>query len=317
MKGFIILYVLLHVTPILSITFVNNIYSFEYKPLILEDNIDKALRKRGEYASKYSQEYIDELKKCRHNIEKYGYCLYSDKKEMADLNNFCNAFFSEECVNFFSKSVGTLSGCRNKQIENDVKEFDEVYLKIMYFIKYHHCITDEKGNFCPLNIRDADNRRYEYETGHKKLPEEDEKELYYYVNETCKSKSCIEGFVKYKENLNDIQKLHDIYTESYYKKKESKTPSLFTRNYVVEDYKNKNRTDVFLDAIDYLQEEECQKYLYESVKEEENKDNKKERGKDNEKEEDDDDDDDDSSVIHKSNINVIFIILSFLFSIFF
>jgi len=237
MKILCIFILLICVTPIFAYTILNNKYS-----LINELSVNNMYKRNVA-----DDEYNKISKECRTAIEDIkGKCLMKDTIEMANLNSFCLNYDTDMCQSLYINGTKSIPACKNE----DLSIFN-MNVTIIYFYKRYRCAVDENGKPCPFSIMDSSNRKARNIDKKPKPLEQTEKEFYTHINNTCKSKMCLNVFRNYVEDFKSVEDVERVMNQTVLYTKKIK------RHFEVEHF-GKNNSMTFQNAIKYLDTDECQ-----------------------------------------------------------
>jgi len=124
----------------------------------------------------------DSVKTCQETIKEYSECTtYKEKITKNNIENYCKAFTSEKCQKLYSGGLKSIPSCANlskETIDATQIKFDTVNYTFKLL-----CAKDESGKFCPFSeiYITKGNQGFDKDGFDNSL------------NETCKSKKCIDS----------------------------------------------------------------------------------------------------------------------------
>jgi len=138
---------------------------------------------------------------------KYSKCIESfGGKNYGFYENYCIEFETENCQKFYNNSLrdiyAEIPECKGDlENEEDLNEIEKVVNYYYSFMKIA-CARDEQDNYCPHSFVNVE-KTYDMESLSSKG--EEANTIYMkYVNETCKSKKCIDDYLS---NIEDIKQV--------------------------------------------------------------------------------------------------------------
>ncbi|ORX46846.1 hypothetical protein BCR36DRAFT_356214 [Piromyces finnis] len=123
---------------------------------------------------------------CQNVINEYRSCFQSLRKDNYDKDNieeYCKNFNTEKCQSLYNQGLNAVPECSN--ISNEFKDQIKLKFDVINYTFKLLCAKDENGNFCPISKNYIENGNTGFEnSGFDK-----------YLNETCKSKKCINSAI--------------------------------------------------------------------------------------------------------------------------
>ncbi|KAG4088325.1 hypothetical protein H8356DRAFT_1725237 [Neocallimastix lanati (nom. inval.)] len=135
----------------------------------------------------------DENADCKTSIVEYKEC-FADNKSKVNLeiiDEVCDKFLTEKCKKFYEEGISKLKGCE-KISEEMLNQYTLKY-DIKGIVLSELCSRDENGQYCPISKflqSGSTNRR----------------ELDECINNTCKSKKCVDDAIDYTTREMDFDK---------------------------------------------------------------------------------------------------------------
>jgi len=121
-------------------------------------------------------------------------CVPSGKVTLDNLESACSTYNSLKCKAFFKTSISSITGCGGeaKEVIQSLEKSVKTTVANSLELK---CAKDNNGNICPIS-------KYVIENGNVAKDQNDQawKDA---VNATCGSKSCVEAFTDFSENIAD------------------------------------------------------------------------------------------------------------------
>ncbi|KAG4089855.1 hypothetical protein H8356DRAFT_1716712 [Neocallimastix lanati (nom. inval.)] len=141
---------------------------------------------------------------CENALDEYEDCLSDDSffdKENTEM--VCNIYNSQKCQKLFQEGVNIIPEC--KDIGKTMKFLVERIIKLANFDLSYKCTKDEKGQYCPLDVFNADERHHKKEGKTSNTSKEDDKLYSEALTETCKSQKCTNALLNTLSELEAIE----------------------------------------------------------------------------------------------------------------
>jgi len=142
---------------------------------------------------------------CRNIFEKkYSTCTgILSEKHYGFYENYCIEFETENCKKFYNKSLrdiyAEIPECKDLTEDEEEIKVTESVIKLYYSFMKFACARDEQGNYCPHSFVNVE-KTYDIES--LGMKGEEANTIYMeYVNETCKSKKCVDDGLSSIENI--------------------------------------------------------------------------------------------------------------------
>jgi len=246
------------------------------------------------------EEFQLAYKKCNESSIEYDTCFPIFTPDMKDLDDLCSNSRTSQCQEYAKKGLSMIKECQ----VDVLKDFVNMYNGLINFVSFNFiltCATDESGKYCPLNGQILDEMK-DAMNGNPPTMEVKEKKYYQNVQDTCKSKSCVDAFVTYyenrdKENEKFFETVINNPNNPYGDELSNDFPNTFSsgfngnfngsnnsqyfnsnnhlseRSFSIENYKNFDLNNYINATLTYFKTDECKNMSKEQIEQSNNIDN--------------------------------------------
>ena len=153
---------------------------------------------------------------CVQEITKRYECIPGMEDEAMStksLDELCAVHASDNCKNLYTTEIKNTKECEQEDNKNMI-EFLSIFFSMYYLEMDNYCLKDEKGDYCSIG-------QFEFEDIYSSVDAdavEKQEKFKIALNNQCKSKKCIEDFIKYgtevTKTINEGWKNIDIFNTS-------------------------------------------------------------------------------------------------------
>jgi len=176
----------------------------------------------------------EENPECIKSLESYDECLFKQITELKkkDYDTVCKTYNSDKCQKFYKEGIAGIPAC--EQLNEVITFQNQITIDKADYQFQRYCSKDENDKYCPLSG---------YEFKEKDSKEEFDKA----VNETCKSRKCLDTSIEYfNKEINLINKINEF--QSKVKNNNSK------RQFDSSNLKDEEKTNAI---VEFLESDKC------------------------------------------------------------